>query len=94
MSRTIVFIHGSGRSGAANWPNQLSHFADAAFLTMPGYGDESPTVTNMDDWVDRAVALKGELDVVGHAADPLLHKPVDRKNLYYRTYVRTWRMGA
>jgi pimeloyl-ACP methyl ester carboxylesterase len=36
------------------------------FLTMPGYGDESPAATNMNEWVDRVLELDGELDVVAH----------------------------
>ena len=67
MSRTLVFIHGSGRAGVANWPNQVHSFADAVFLTMPGYGDESPAATNMDEWVERVLALDGDLDVVAHS---------------------------
>jgi pimeloyl-ACP methyl ester carboxylesterase len=65
--RTLVFIHGSGRVGAANWPNQVERFADAVFLTMPGYGDESPAATNMDEWVGRVLELDGEVDVVAHS---------------------------
>ncbi|MFC5931555.1 alpha/beta fold hydrolase [Cryobacterium melibiosiphilum] len=67
MSRKLVFVHGSGRVGAANWPNQVELFADAVFLTMPGYGDESPAATNMDEWVSRVLDLDGEMDVVAHS---------------------------
>ena len=67
MSRKVVFIHGSGRAGVANWPGQVKGFADAVFLTMPGYGDESPAATNMDAWVDRVLELDGEMDVVAHS---------------------------
>jgi pimeloyl-ACP methyl ester carboxylesterase len=67
VSRTLVFIHGSGRTGAANWPNQLEPFADSSFLTMPGYGEERPTATRMEEWVDRVAAPDGELDIVAHS---------------------------
>ena len=67
MSRNVVFIHGSWRAGVANWPNQVESFADAVFLTMPGYGDESPAATNMDEWVARVLELDGEMDIVAHS---------------------------
>jgi len=67
MSRSFVFVHGSGRAGAANWPNQLDAFPHAAFLTMPGYGDEHPRATDMGDWVDRVLGVTGELDIVAHS---------------------------
>ena len=67
MGRMVVFIHGSGLAGIANWPNQVEGFADAVFLTMPGYGDEAPAATNMDEWVDRVLDLDGEMDVVAHS---------------------------
>ena len=67
MSRKVVFIHGSGRAGVANWPSQAEGFADAVFLTMPGYGDEAPVATNMDEWVERVLGLDGEIDVVAHS---------------------------
>src|SRR4051794_18350140 len=66
VSSTVVFVHGSGRTGADNWPNQLEQFADAAFLTMPGYGDETPVLTNIDDWVERTLSVAGELHLVAH----------------------------
>lgn len=67
MASTIVFIHGSGRSGAANWPHQRERFADAVFLTMPGYGDEDPAPTNMDAWLERVLSVEGDLDLVAHS---------------------------
>lgn len=67
MSRVLVFIHGSGRVGAANWPNQVERFGDAVFLTMPGYGGESPAATNMDEWVNRVLELDGDVDLVAHS---------------------------
>jgi pimeloyl-ACP methyl ester carboxylesterase len=67
MNSTVVFIHGSGRAGAANWPSQVANFADSAFLTMPGYGDEGPTPTNMDEWVGRVLGVDGELDLIAHS---------------------------
>jgi pimeloyl-ACP methyl ester carboxylesterase len=67
VSRTLFFIHGSGRAGTANWPVQLERFADSAFLTMPGYGEEEPTATRMEEWVDRVTSLDGELDIVAHS---------------------------
>lgn len=67
MSRNVVFIHGSGRAGVANWPNQADSFANSVFLTMPGYGDERPAVTDMDEWVARVLGLDGEMDVVAHS---------------------------
>jgi pimeloyl-ACP methyl ester carboxylesterase len=34
---------------------------------MPGYGDERPVQTNMSEWVDRVLAVDGELDLVAHS---------------------------
>lgn len=67
VSSTVVFIHGSGRAGSANWPSQVASFADSVFLTMPGYGDESPVPTHMSDWISRVLDVDGELDLVAHS---------------------------
>jgi len=63
---TIVLVHGSGRSGGEAWPEQ-AHLARAAFLTMPGYGDDEPVSTDMSAWVDRILQRDGELHLVGHS---------------------------
>jgi pimeloyl-ACP methyl ester carboxylesterase len=42
----VVFVHGSGRAGAAAWPLQVG-WPDAAFLCRPGFGPgEDPEVTD------------------------------------------------
>jgi pimeloyl-ACP methyl ester carboxylesterase len=67
VGHTLVFIHGSGRAGVDNWPSQAEAFDSALFLTMPGYGDESPTATDMDAWVDRVLSVEGDLDIIAHS---------------------------
>ena len=48
MSSSLAFVHGLGRVGRANWPMQLEAFAGATFVTLPGFGDESPRAGDVD----------------------------------------------
>ncbi|MGB8383036.1 MAG: alpha/beta hydrolase [Dermatophilaceae bacterium] len=56
MNHRLVFAHGTGRAGPAAWPEQTKLPVDCAFVTLPGYGDDSPRRTNMDAWVDTLYA--------------------------------------
>ena len=67
MTDSIVFVHGSGRSGSDNWPVQADAFPDASYLVMPGHGEESPRATDMTDCVSRV------LDACGQAACVVAH---------------------
>jgi hypothetical protein len=53
----LVFVHGSGRSGADSWPRQVALYPDAHYFVAPGFGSEPPQPTDMDEWVRRLVAL-------------------------------------
>lgn len=67
MNSTVVFVHGTGRSGPENWPTEVGTIANADYLTMPGYGAEDPVPTRMSDWVDCILAHDGDLHVVAHS---------------------------
>lgn len=48
MRSSLAFVHGLGRVGRANWPLQTESFADAAFVTLPGFGEEPPVAGDVD----------------------------------------------
>lgn len=67
VTDSIVFVHGSGRSGRDNWPVQADAFPDASYLVMPGHGAELPRATDMPDCVS------GVLDACGQSAFVVAH---------------------
>ena len=64
MTESIVFVHGSGRSGRDCWPGQVNVFPDASYLVMPGHGEEPPRATDMTECVSRVLAACGHAAVV------------------------------
>lgn len=64
----LVFVHGAGRAGRANWPEQQSAFPSAAYLTLSGFGEEEPAVPDIRDWAAQILeACGGGAHVVAHS---------------------------
>lgn len=56
----FVFVHGAGRSGRDAWPRQQPAFPDAEYLTLAGFGDDEPSVTDIGDWARQIIEASGE----------------------------------
>lgn len=64
----LVFVHGAGRSGRANWPEQQSAFPSAAYLTLSGFGDDEPAVPDIRNWAAQILkACGGGAHVIAHS---------------------------
>lgn len=64
----LVFVHGAGRSGRANWPVQQAEFLGAAYMNLSGYGDGEPTAPDIQDWATQILdACKDGAHLVAHS---------------------------
>ncbi len=68
MRCRLIFAHGAGRAGVHAWPQQAELANEAVFVTFPGYGEEPPTPTNIDAWVERLLAASTDpVHLIGHS---------------------------
>lgn len=64
----LVFVHGAGRAGRANWPEQQSAFPSAAYLTLSGFGEEEPAVPDIRSWAAQILeACRDGSHVIAHS---------------------------
>jgi pimeloyl-ACP methyl ester carboxylesterase len=64
----VVFVHGAGRAGRANWPEQQSAFPSATYLTLSGFGDDEPAKPDIQAWADQIRDACGDgAHIVAHS---------------------------
>lgn len=56
----MVFVHGAGRAGRVNWPEQQDAFPSASYLTLSGFGDDEPAKPDFEAWTDQILEACGD----------------------------------